>query len=174
MLKSLPLLLIGLAVGLPAAAQTRLERSVTGSGAVISGGSGGAVAGTLGQSQIGIGSNATQSGLFGFWYTWQASGTTEVPPSWSSAIDRSAAAVTIAPNPASARTTIRITIAAAGRAAVVLHDHLGRELRRLFDGDAQRGTIAIDLPLEELASGQYMIVLDAAGIRTATSLRIIH
>jgi hypothetical protein len=67
------------------------------------------------------------------------------------------------PNPFSTSTTVRFALPDAGAVRVALYDVLGREVALLADGERAAGTHEITLDARGLATGVYVIRLDADG-----------
>lgn len=71
------------------------------------------------------------------------------------------------PNPARGAVRFSVTLPAAGRARLVIHDVAGREVARLLDGSREAG--AFTLPWEaRVAPGLYFATLGCAGERATT------
>jgi hypothetical protein len=68
-----------------------------------------------------------------------------------------------APNPFAGATTLRYALAAPGRVALTVTDVLGREVRRLADGEVAAGTHAVRFDARGLPAGTYLVRLAVEG-----------
>ena len=69
-----------------------------------------------------------------------------------------------APNPATGRTTISVTLGRPTRLRAIAYDALGRRVATLCDGDAA-GTLALGFDVGALAPGVYVVRIDGEGVR---------
>lgn len=76
------------------------------------------------------------------------------------------------PNPARAATALRLTLAAAGRARLVLFDVLGREVARPFEAEAPAGARVLPLDVSGLAPGVYVARLVSSGASASVRLTV--
>ena len=152
-------------------AQVRLDRSVTGAGATVSGNGQFAMVGTIGQPIIGRVSSSTNSAMFGFWQTLALPGTTSVR---SVASQSASGALRIAPNPVVSHAQVRIVTRTTGRVTLKVYDALGLERQILIDQVRDAGEISLELDARLLESGSYSAVLSADGVRDVLALRVVR
>lgn len=82
---------------------------------------------------------------------------------------RAGASLALAPSPNPSPGSVRftVTLPAAGRARLVIHDVSGREVARLLDGPRAAGTFSLAWD-ERAAPGLYFAMLEVAGERATT------
>ena len=74
-----------------------------------------------------------------------------------------------APNPTTGSVRLGVSLATAGPVRLTVVDVLGREVARLLDGEHPAGAATVDWNVEAVASGIYIVRLEAAGlVRTRT------
>ncbi len=166
-----PLLLLGLAAALLAAASPGLAviempRSVVGGGG--GGGSGGAyqIVGTVGQAAIGRLGGPSWLHEAGFW----------AGPPVPTAVDEIPAAPWLGqnyPNPFNPTTTIAYGLPKAARVELVLYDPSGRRVAVLVDQDQAAGRQEFTLRAGDLASGVYFYRLVAGDFRETRKLVLL-
>jgi hypothetical protein len=78
------------------------------------------------------------------------------------------------PNPFRDHTTIRFALPEASRVSLRLVDLLGREIRRIVDGERPAGWHAVDLAADGLSSGVYLIEIEAGTFRARRSTVVVH
>lgn len=169
----LSLLVCGAMLVPHARAQTRLIRQVIGSGATAAASASNRLGGTIGQTIIGRVSSSSGTGRLGFWYTYQTAGPGGVDQEQQGAVTGSTASLRVSPNPATDRASLAIRLTEGGVAEVLLYSGLGSELLRLFQGRLETGTTSLLLPINELASGNYLIVLVQGSTRVAAPLSVV-
>lgn len=79
-----------------------------------------------------------------------------------------------APNPATTTTDLRFDLATAGAARLTVYDLLGREIARLAEGEQAAGRHVVTFRPAQLASGIYVVVLDADGQRFTRRLTVVR
>ena len=67
------------------------------------------------------------------------------------------ASLSVGPTPTSTRATATLTLPAGGHARLAVYDALGREVAVVFDGEMKPGEATFALPVDELASGVYIV-----------------
>lgn len=77
------------------------------------------------------------------------------------------------PNPLGPATRLRFSLAAAGPARLEIFDLQGRRVARLYAGDAEPGSLAVDWQVGALPAGLYLAVLSQAGRPVAQSKLVI-
>ena len=155
--------------------QTQLLRQVIGSGAVAAASPQHIVAGTIGQTIIGPATSSSHAAFLGFWYTYPNPGNPNaVREEYVRAVTGRDAAVRVAPNPAVDVTTLTLALPVGGDVDLRVFDGLGQERIVLLDGHREAGTTTLQLPVRDLESGDYLIVLRTGGVRSATPLRVIR
>jgi hypothetical protein len=155
-------------------AQTQLLRQVIGSGATAAIGGQNAIAGTIGQTIIGRSTSSSNIGYLGFWYTYpNPNNPNSVREEYTSAVTGATASLRVAPNPAVDVASVTITLPTSGTIDLALYDGIGQRRLQLVDGFREAGTLTLQIPAREFESGDYLLVLLAAGTRSASPLRII-
>ena len=166
-----PLLMLGLAALLlaaasPALAVIEMPRSVVGGGG--GGGSGGAylINGTVGQAAIGRLSGPSWLHEAGFWAGPPVpTGAEELPAApWLGQNY---------PNPFNPTTTIAYGIPKAARVELALYDPTGRRVALLVDQEQEAGRQEFTLRAETLASGVYFYRLVAGDFRETRKLVLL-
>jgi glycosidase len=79
-----------------------------------------------------------------------------------------------APNPARGATEIAFAVPSASRVTLVVHDLLGREVRRLVDGPVAPGTHTATLRADGLASGVYLYTLQTPRAKETRRLVVVR
>ena len=151
-------------------AQPTVIRHVVSSGAVAATSPTHSIAGTIGQTIIGRSTSSTHAASLGFWYTYPFSSTTGIDDDVATG---ATAVIRVAPNPVSASASIIVALPHAGSVRLSLFDNLGRERLRLLDERRETGAFTLELSARDLESGEYLVVLDLDGRRTATPLHVI-
>jgi hypothetical protein len=80
----------------------------------------------------------------------------------------------VRPNPASGVATVRYSLPAAGPARVVVYDVLGREVAVLTDGLAPAGRGEAALAAGRLAPGLYVVAVETAAGRAASTFTVLR
>ena len=88
-------------------------------------------------------------------------------------IDRPEPMLTVA-NPLQGEAMIRFATGVAGRASLALYDALGRQVVSLVDGAVDGGTQAVALDAGALASGVYVLRLQAEGSVISRTLTVVR
>ncbi|KUG07313.1 alpha-amylase family glycosyl hydrolase [Solirubrum puertoriconensis] len=79
--------------------------------------------------------------------------------------------LTVAPNPASSRATVRFTLPSAAPVQVTVHNIIGREVRRVaLPGRQAAGAVEVGVPLAGLAPGVYLVKVQAGATAATTRL----
>ena len=172
-LVALALVLTAYAIAPAARGQTRLIRQVIGSGAVAGISPTHIVAGTIGQTIIGRSTSSTHTGSLGFWYTYPMPSQPGGSEVYLGGVTGAASTVRVAPNPVIDVASINVMLARSGDVKLALYDGLGQERMRLIDAWRSAGTTSIQLPVRELESGEYLLVLLTNGERSVTAMRVI-
>ena len=81
-------------------------------------------------------------------------------------------AVTVYPNPTTGPATVEVAVPTAGALEVAVFDVLGREVARLWDGDAAAGVARFDLEIGALAPGSYVVRVVLEDAVTARRLTV--
>ena len=84
-----------------------------------------------------------------------------------------ALALTVAPNPSRGAARVSFALAEPGIARVRVVDVLGREVAVLADGERAAGRHTVALP-RRLASGVYVVTVEASGERAARTLTVVR
>ena len=150
-------------------AQTTMPAGVIGSGGSVATGGGVVLAGTVGQSVIGIAANGATEARQGFWYIPTAAVTTDVALGGSRESGTTMSVATAADG-----TILTIDIATAHRAdgSLTLYDALGNLVATLIDGEIAAGRTTLAVDPTRYASGWYALVLTAGGERTVLPLTV--
>jgi hypothetical protein len=156
--------------------QTQIQKSVIGSGAAGAAGTTATgtviMAGTIGQTIIGHVSNSSNTGSLGFWYTLKKS-TVGVEEEHHAQTGAEISSVQVAPNPVSDIAEIKVILPAGGPVSLKLYDAVGRERQTLIDGVREAGLITVTLGAQDLASGNYTLVLTAGGTHRTVAMRVV-
>jgi hypothetical protein len=162
----LPLALVALSM-VPAAAQTVLDRAVISAGGGTSTTASSRLDYTIAEPAIGIATNGQTVGQFGFW-TADGAVTLSAPSTGAGAIT----AMRLSPNPATESSRLLLSLAAAARVDVTLHDATGRQIARRELGRLGAGEHTITVDLAGLPSGGYSLVasVDGALMRVPVSI----
>jgi hypothetical protein len=131
------------------------------------------MAGTIGQTIIGRSSNSSGIGAFGFWYTLKKSTTGGVEEEHHAQTGAEISSIQVAPNPVSDIAEIRVVLPAGGPVTLKLYDAVGRERQTLIDGVREAGLITVTLGAQDLASGNYTLVLTANGTHRTVAMRVV-
>lgn len=86
--------------------------------------------------------------------------------------DNAALTVSVYPNPANTSSRIAFELISDAHITVLIYDVTGREVLRAFHGALQSGSHDLVLPIDELSSGVYSVVLSSASFRVAEPLVI--
>jgi 1,4-alpha-glucan branching enzyme len=79
--------------------------------------------------------------------------------------------LTVAPNPATARATVRLTLPTAAPVTVTVRNVIGREVRRVQLGPRPAGaTVEAPVSLDGLAAGMYLVTVQAGQASATTRL----
>ena len=78
------------------------------------------------------------------------------------------------PNPSRSWSSVSFTLAEAGPVRVVVVDALGREAAVVAEGDLSAGEHTVSVPVVGLASGVYVVRLEAAGERVSRRLAVVR
>ncbi len=111
---------------------------------------------------------------------WEAAGWTEAEASEASAFAAASAAAAVdglaeaSPNPFSAATTLRFTLARPGRARLSVYDVLGREVARLVDGVLAAGAHTAVFDGGALPSGAYVVRLRTGAAEAARRVTLVR
>ncbi len=79
-----------------------------------------------------------------------------------------------APNPAAAQSRIAFSLATAGPARLAVYDVLGREVAVLADGEMAEGAHTASLDARSLASGTYVVRLNAGAEAATRQLTVVR
>src|SRR5690606_18976751 len=79
-----------------------------------------------------------------------------------------------APNPFGQATTLRFDLPEAGPVRLVVYDVLGRAVARLVDGEVEAGFHAVVLDGRGLASGPYVVRLEAGGAAAVQRITLVR
>jgi hypothetical protein len=150
-------------------AQTTMPAGVIGSGGTVATGGGVVLAGTIGQSVIGIAANGATEARQGFWYIPTAAATTDVAIGGSR---ESGAAMSVATSADGTILTIDIATAHRADGTLTLYDALGNLVATLIDGEIAPGRTTLAIDPSRYASGWYALVLIAGGERTVLPLTV--
>ena len=82
--------------------------------------------------------------------------------------------LSVSGNPVTAASTVRVDLPAAGPVRLTLLDALGRTVARLADGAWPAGTRTVALGGRRLASGVYVVRLDAGGTRVSQTVQVVR
>ena len=162
-----------LAGGSAAVAQTRVGSSVIGSGGTVASGGGLRISATVGQAVIGPTQGLGTRALQGFWYTLPLTVSSVEEPVSGGAADR-VALLSGGPNPFSDGTDLRLLLPSAGNVSLKLYDALGREVRTLVDGHRGAGTIVVHIDGADLIAGHYTAQLVAGTVRRSMMLTVVR
>lgn len=78
------------------------------------------------------------------------------------------------PNPAAVRATVPFTLSEGSHAVLTVWDLLGREVLRLVDGPVEAGRHAAEIEIGGLASGVYLLRLEAGASRATRRLTVVR
>jgi hypothetical protein len=123
---------------------------------------------TVGETAVGIASNSTTIGRFGFWNA--PTFTASVKGSGAGSIEE----VAVMPNPASSMITVTVDQRTAGTLDLVLYDEGGRLVSKVFSGRKERGTSIHRYDASRLASGTYFIAAMMPGALVQSRLTIVR
>jgi len=151
-------LALGLFAGGSAAAQVHIVKSVLGSGGAFASDGSLVINGTVGQPAIGLATNGSTSGSFGFWST----SIQELSVHAETGV-AALEAMRILPNPATSNAEVRVELNMPGHVDVDVYDPLGRVVVKLFAGEHETGTLVVPLDVSTLASGTYYVAVTAPG-----------
>lgn len=167
--------LVAVASTVTAAAQPTMTRTViAGGGGTASNGTT-RIALTIAQPVVGLTTSTSHRISAGYW-----TGQSPLIPSavsddlFTASAFGAVSAIAIAPNPASTRATIRVTLLIAGRATVRLYDAVGRAVRTLVDEERAAGELIHVLDASTLAPGRYILEVISGSSRQASSLIILQ
>lgn len=165
------LLLIAFGLVSNAQAQIIMKSSVFGSGAAAAVGGGVVLAGTVGQSAIGL-STGPVTARQGFWYTLRRQEAASADENRGATV-RGFALSQNYPNPFADRTQFDLTVPARSRLQLMLFDDLGRRVKTLLDGDFDPGIVTVNLSASGLHAGRYIVQLLAGTERRAIALSVV-
>jgi hypothetical protein len=151
-------------------AQTTMPASVIGSGGTVATGGGVVLAGTVGQTVIGVTTNGATEARQGFWYIPTAAATTDVAIGGSDV--KSATTMSVATNADGSILTIDIATADRADGTLALYDALGNRVATLIDGEIAAGRTTLAIDPTRYASGWYALVLTAGGERTVLPVTV--
>ncbi len=155
-------------LAMSAAAQTQVRGLIASGGtAAVSGGT--VLVGSIGQPVIGPASASGTNAGQGFWYAVELN----APAAVDGESTTSGAALACSPNPCASGTTLRVRVPRSGRVRVTLFDALGNQARTIADDHYEAGTISLWLATSDLASGNYVVRLDAPGARDAVRIVVM-
>ena len=78
------------------------------------------------------------------------------------------------PNPARAQTTVQFAVPGQQKVALKLYDVMGRKVRTLLRGGAQRGRQETTFAAEGLASGVYFVRMQAGDYRETRKVALVR
>ena len=150
----------------------RLEQNVMGGGGTgMSGGNLNVVA-TFGQPLAGIVRSGDMTIGQGFWYAPRERGETSGVSEGGETSGEMK--LHVFPNPVRTAGRVTISLAEIGPLRLTLYDNLGRTVRLLFEGAGTKGTTEIDLDVDRLEAGNYLLVLEAGIHRIAEPVVILQ
>ena len=168
MIRTLFALLIASVVVISADAQIILQKAVVANG-------GGTVANsttrldyTVGETAVGVASNSTTIGRFGFWNASTLAAS--VKGNGAGSIKT----VTVHPNPASNIVSIGIDLATSGNLHLRLYDEAGHLVSTLYSGKKAAGLHTVRANIEQLATGTYFIAALVPGGLLQSRLTVIR
>jgi type IX secretion system substrate protein len=123
---------------------------------------------TVGETAVGVASNSTSIGRFGFWNA--ATFAALVKGNGAGSIK----AVTVHPNPASNMVSIEVDLAAAGNLDLLLYDEAGHLVSTLYSGRRAAGTHTVRADIQQLATGTYLIAALVPGGLLQSRLTVIR
>lgn len=157
-------------LAMSAAAQTQV-RGVIASGGTAAASGGTVLVGSIGQPIIGPAATSGTNAGQGFWYAVELNAPAAIDG--ASTTSGGSAALACSPNPCASGTTLRVGVPRSGRVRVTLFDALGNQARTIIDDHYEAGTISLSLATSDLASGNYVVRLDAPGARDAVRIVVM-
>ncbi len=155
MMKTIPIILILISLfASRTEAQNKISSSVLGNGGTTISGNNNRIAGTLGQSLIGVSSNANNTSNAGFWYQ-TADFVTSVELIETDLLPGEFRLEQNYPNPFNPSTTIQFAVPFQSKVKITLFDLLGREVTTFVDEEYKPGEYKLVFEAEGLASGIY-------------------
>jgi len=168
MIRSLIALFIGSIVAISADAQIILQKAVVANGGGNTSNTSTRLDYTVGETAVGVGSNSTTIGRFGFWNASSLSAS--VKGNGAGSIK----AVTIHPNPASNAISIDVQLATSGDLDLRLYDAAGHLITTLYSGRRSAGTHTIRADIHQLSTGTYFVAALVPGGLLQTRLTIVR
>jgi hypothetical protein len=166
----LPMMLLA-AMATGAKAQV-IAPSVSASGGTLASGDGYLLAGTVGQPVIGPTAGISLIDWQGVWFVPRVatplSVATPSGPVTGFTLHRNF------PNPFSDATDLRIDLPRRTPLTVTLYDAVGKEVRTLFSGEPDAGTLLLHLSAEALASGPYIVRAMAGDEQRMLSIMVVR
>ena len=165
------LLLLFFAVFSRDASSQKVTVSVVGSGAVVAGGGGVTISGTIGQPVIGLAAGNISAG-FGFWYARDGrrtpAGTNDMP-SYSSLFSVQQPY----PHPVSSSSSFQVFVPGRGSLSIRIFDVFGRLALTLTQNCDVTGLYHIPLDAAGLRNGQYFVTAELNNERKTGSFFVV-
>lgn len=153
--------------------QTRIAKSVIASGASAMSNSTQRLAGTIGQTIIGLTGNVSIKAGEGFWYQVIGSlpvSVEELPGTFPDAFNLKQNY----PNPVSTSTTFEFTILKASHVTLEIYNMLGMKVKTLIDDEVNSGTHQLRWDNIDLPDGMYVYKLTAGEFSTLRKLLLFR
>lgn len=123
---------------------------------------------TVGETVVGVASNGTTIGRFGFWHS----------PTLAASVKSSGAAaigkVSVYPNPASSTISIDVNMRSSNQLDLRLYNTAGELISTFYSGKTNEGDHSIRVNIANLASGKYYVAALTRGGLLQTPLTIIR
>ena len=165
--------LLGLLANTAVHAQFKIARSAFGSGGAVSSDGSFRLAGTIGQSAIGVSQNSEHRILSGFWFQKPIDIATSVENHEPQTVPETFSLEQNYPNPFNPSTNISFSILEDGRVSLKIYNLLGQAVATLIDKEMTAGAYEVVFDAQALPSGIYLYRMQAAEFSQVRRLTLV-